>query len=558
MSLIPSESASFPDLLGRGLGASKKSKWREPAYTDIDPPLQGKEDIPEELDSAPVAVETVEESIPLSSAPVEVDPPETAARRRRDFSLSGGNMRVVPRRPVAKPANRAVQSPAPAPKPAPAAPPQVRVPAPVSMPPPAAAAAAPQPVPQPKPQPVAVPRMPLPPQQGAASLGAFSSFAFSEDFAAPPPKPKKAAPPPLAAKPPPLITQAPQPAPEPLPPEPMPIAASVPEPISIAAAQPVAPEPSAHAPEQPAAPAGFSMSPAAIIGILFGANAQPVTDPEPVVEQPPLPQPEQEPPNDAWQNPAPLQQADPFFTNGHQQTEAAISWPAEQEPPPMADPFASAPIEADPFAPVPLEPIPFAPPPAASQPVPQVEPRKPAPAPIPRTHEKGAIKSPMKALQVERMRMAESQAKAAVPAPRPPAAKPRSRPMPVVPVRPVAAPPPPPAPELEPMDVYAAEEQPVEYFDEVEPQYEEEEGWGPPEPWPSNRGRRRAKLLRFLAIEGIALLILVLAASLAAFSKGTNEWVSIIARVITVIMAVTMATVPIIYYGLPETLPRQR
>jgi hypothetical protein len=30
MALIPSESASFPDLLGRGLGASKKSKWRIP------------------------------------------------------------------------------------------------------------------------------------------------------------------------------------------------------------------------------------------------------------------------------------------------------------------------------------------------------------------------------------------------------------------------------------------------------------------------------------------------------------------------------------------------
>ena len=34
MSLIPSESASFPDLLGRGLGASKKSKWRVPHVLD--------------------------------------------------------------------------------------------------------------------------------------------------------------------------------------------------------------------------------------------------------------------------------------------------------------------------------------------------------------------------------------------------------------------------------------------------------------------------------------------------------------------------------------------
>lgn len=38
MSLIPSESASFPDLLGRGLDASKKSKWRLPAIEDIAPP----------------------------------------------------------------------------------------------------------------------------------------------------------------------------------------------------------------------------------------------------------------------------------------------------------------------------------------------------------------------------------------------------------------------------------------------------------------------------------------------------------------------------------------
>jgi hypothetical protein len=78
MPLIPSESASFPDLLGRGLGASKKSKWRIPdeiVAPVSEPQAPEAEPVPEpntNSEAPPLA----ENPQPISIAPsVELTPP---------------------------------------------------------------------------------------------------------------------------------------------------------------------------------------------------------------------------------------------------------------------------------------------------------------------------------------------------------------------------------------------------------------------------------------------------------------------------------------------------
>lgn len=65
MSLIPSESASFPDLLGRGLGASKRSKWRESHALGQPPPPPPKIEPPSE--TAPPASRVEEKLDPVAS-----------------------------------------------------------------------------------------------------------------------------------------------------------------------------------------------------------------------------------------------------------------------------------------------------------------------------------------------------------------------------------------------------------------------------------------------------------------------------------------------------------
>lgn len=75
MALIPSESASFPDLLGRGLGASKKSKWRVP--DEVAPPIS--EPLPSKAD--PVCEEKTAVHPPLFAEEPQsllVPPPESS------------------------------------------------------------------------------------------------------------------------------------------------------------------------------------------------------------------------------------------------------------------------------------------------------------------------------------------------------------------------------------------------------------------------------------------------------------------------------------------------
>src|SRR6476646_10366154 len=71
MSLIPSESASFSDLLGRGLDASKKSKWRVPHQLD-QPPAPPKVE-PAVAEAAPQnVVEEAPQPEPVGSMPTPV------------------------------------------------------------------------------------------------------------------------------------------------------------------------------------------------------------------------------------------------------------------------------------------------------------------------------------------------------------------------------------------------------------------------------------------------------------------------------------------------------
>ena len=75
--------------------------------------------------------------------------------------------------------------------------------------------------------------------------------------------------------------------------------------------------------------------------------------------------------------------------------------------------------------------------------------------------------------------------------------------------------------------------------------------------WPEVARRRRQKFVRFLVIEAIALGILILSANLALGGHAQDDWVGVIAKIVTIGMAIAIAVVPIVFYGLPETLPRQ-
>lgn len=87
---------------------------------------------------------------------------------------------------------------------------------------------------------------------------------------------------------------------------------------------------------------------------------------------------------------------------------------------------------------------------------------------------------------------------------------------------------------------------------------EDETLWDDPVPWPDLRRRRRAKLIRFFGIEMIALVILIVSVNLALSNRAPDDWVGVLAKAMTIAMAIVMAIVPIIFFGLPETLPRER
>ncbi len=77
-------------------------------------------------------------------------------------------------------------------------------------------------------------------------------------------------------------------------------------------------------------------------------------------------------------------------------------------------------------------------------------------------------------------------------------------------------------------------------------------------PWPNLQQRRRVRLVRCLVIEAIVLTILALSAYIAFSHRMTDDLLSWSSRILTIVAGVVAALVPILFYGLPDTLPRQR
>ena len=276
---------------------------------------------------------------------------------------------------------------------------------------------------------------------------------------------------------------------------------------------------------------------------------------------PVLPEAEQKPPPEAEPK-APSQPppaSPPAGRQGFPKRAPAVVPPA---PPAAASPPLSvrkAPAQA-------LRPVPFPSIPPARGPV---DPASPA-----RVEEKKAIKSPPRVLETERQRMAATDAgRSVVPAPRMPLAKPRQRPRPVLQPRPLA----PPAPAKSAAGNFGAKQNAAHVRPEsrksappssdVQPYLpqqpmdggpEDETLWDDPMPWPDLARRGRSKLTQFLIIEGIALLILIVSVNVALSNRAPDDWIAVIAKAMTITMAIVLAVVPIIFFGLPETLPRER
>jgi hypothetical protein len=92
----------------------------------------------------------------------------------------------------------------------------------------------------------------------------------------------------------------------------------------------------------------------------------------------------------------------------------------------------------------------------------------------------------------------------------------------------------------------------------LQPAGEQEEfAWDEPSPWPNIQRRRRFKFVRFLAAELILLIFLGVAVNLALSHRLLDDSVALIAKISTITIAVLVAVMPILFYGLPETLPRR-
>ena len=68
--------------------------------------------------------------------------------------------------------------------------------------------------------------------------------------------------------------------------------------------------------------------------------------------------------------------------------------------------------------------------------------------------------------------------------------------------------------------------------------------------------RRRARLLRFALCELFALMALAGAVTLGLAHRLPEDPVSLMAKIATILSAIAVAVIPIVFYGLPETLPR--
>ena len=68
--------------------------------------------------------------------------------------------------------------------------------------------------------------------------------------------------------------------------------------------------------------------------------------------------------------------------------------------------------------------------------------------------------------------------------------------------------------------------------------------------------RRRQRFNRFVACELVILVVLLISTFLGMGHRAFNDPLAIGVRIITLVSAVCAAVIPILFYGLPEMLPR--
>jgi hypothetical protein len=74
--------------------------------------------------------------------------------------------------------------------------------------------------------------------------------------------------------------------------------------------------------------------------------------------------------------------------------------------------------------------------------------------------------------------------------------------------------------------------------------------------WPDMERRRRARLWRFILWELVALTIAVLAIMVGLSHRVPNDPVAMVAKIVTIVFAIAVAVIPVVFYGWPKTLPR--
>lgn len=115
------------------------------------------------------------------------------------------------------------------------------------------------------------------------------------------------------------------------------------------------------------------------------------------------------------------------------------------------------------------------------------------------------------------------------------------------------------APPLQPAAVGSEVVRPL-HFEPATAEGEPEE-FGFPEalsPWLSMQRRRRARLIRFIVFEVFAIALLVGSVMTGLSHRAADDPLSVVAKILTIVSAIAVAAVPILFYGIPETLPRGR
>ena len=433
MSLIPSESASFSDLLGRGLDASKKSKWRAPTALDQSPPPPPKVESPAEETAPQDLVEKTPQPERIEAEPM---PPPLFLPPASEETKSALEASIPPgaAEETLKPLH-----------------PEVTASAPVSASPPPAAI---EPISEAASEPTSAPLPPsqsLEPVSSGLTASALLSLLSVQFKAAPESTPQSAA------------------------------TEEIPKAVE-SELTPIAPLP----------PATEKTAP-----------AEPLRDiiPDPVV---------------------------PSSQKFTAEISSLISAQPKQS-------------EAAP-APIPVVPI-----------------ARPKPAPETRIE-------PLPSQEASKPQ-SQTPVRSVVPPPRPPQAKPRLRPRPnlqprfesdLKPVAPSAVGSP---PSASPSVAPAAENgESVTYLEYLAPDIstrtEDFQYTEAAVEWPGARRRGRNKLLRFVSCEIVALVVLAVSVLLLWSHRLGNGSLSFAAKVAAIMSAIAVVVLAILFYGLPEKLPR--